>query len=485
MFKFPKPTTFSMSKFPFRQDREELKALLQQYSNLQEGLPDSFIEEDGFERIIEYFENKEQYVFVLEVCDYAIAQYPYSSSLLLFKASALIVLRRYNEALAILQQAEVFDTTDTTLYILKTDAYLALDKQELAAEVLEEAIHSFEGSDKIELLFQMADVYDDYENFEKVFDCFVELLHLEPNNEEALYKICFWTDFTGRNEESIKLHQEILEDHPFNELAWFNLGAAYQGIKLHEKAIDSYKYAAAINEKFDFAYRNMADAYIRLRKYKDAIESLEKVLELARPESVLYEAIGHCFDKLENYSQARFNYKKASHLNAEDSQLYYKIACTYMNEASWQSAIKQLLVATRIHKMQAEYNLALGQCYLQLNNIDEAITYFGNVVRVRPKNINGWIELLKCLFVAGMFEDGKEYADFALEQTDQKPIFLFYKSMFLFAQGKTKDALLHLENGMVANPKLIKKFIELNPAILQHPQVVEIIARYKKKKSIR
>ena len=156
-----------------------------------------------------------------------------------------------------------------------------------------------------------------------------------------------------------------------------------------------------------------------------------------------------------------------------------------MNEASWQSAIKQLLVATRIHKMQAEYNLALGQCYLQLNNIDEAITYFGNVVRVRPKNINGWIELLKCLFVAGMFEDGKEYADFALEQTDQKPIFLFYKSMFLFAQGKTKDALLHLENGMVANPKLIKKFIELNPAILQHPQVVEIIARYKKKKSIR
>ena len=32
-----------MSKFPFRQDREELKALLQQYSNLQEGLSDSFI----------------------------------------------------------------------------------------------------------------------------------------------------------------------------------------------------------------------------------------------------------------------------------------------------------------------------------------------------------------------------------------------------------------------------------------------------------
>jgi tetratricopeptide (TPR) repeat protein len=474
-----------MSKFPYRQDREELKALLQQFANLKEGMPNSFIEEDGFERIIEYFEDKEQYTSVLEACEFAISQYPYSSSLLLLKANALIILRKYEEALYILEQSELLDSTDTALYILKTDVYLALDKQEKAAEVLEAAIEFFEGDEKLDLLFELADVYDDYENFEKVFDCFSEILVLDPNNEEALYKICFWTDFTGRNEESIKLHQNIIEEYPFNELAWFNLGAAYQGIKLHEKAIDAYNYAVAINEKFDYAYRNMGDAYIRLRKYKDAVESLEKVLELARPESVIYEAIGHCFDKLGNYPQARFNYKKASHLNAEDSQMYYKIACTYMSEAAWQSAIKQLLIATRIHKMQAEYNLALGQCYMQLNNIDEAITYFGNVVRVRPKNINGWLELLKCLYVAGMFEEGKEYADFALEQTDQKPIFLFYKSMFLFANGKMKEAMIQLENGMAANPKMVKKFIELNPSILQHPQVVEIIARYKKQKSIR
>ena len=307
---------------------------------------------------------------------------------------------------------------------------------------------------------------------------------MDANNEEALYKICFWTDFTGRNEESIKLHQWIIDEYPYNELAWFNLGAAYQGIKLHEKAIESYLYAVAINEKFDFAYRNLGDAYLRLRRYKEAIEALEKVLELSRPEEVIYEAIGHCYDKLNKFPQARFHYKKASHLNAEDSQMYYKIACTYMNEGAWQSAIKNLLTATRIHKMQPEYNLALGQCYMQINNIEEAITYFGNVVRVRPKNINGWVELLKCLFNADMYVDGVEYADFAFEQTDGKPIFLFYKSMFLFAQGRFKEAMLYLENGMESNPKLLKKIIELNPSILQFQQVVEIIARYKKKKSL-
>ncbi len=472
-----------MSKHPYRHDREELRELLQQYDNLKAGKPNSFIEEDSFERLINYYDEKEQLAHALEVSEYATTQYPYSSTLLLRKADLLIALRRYKEALYILKQAEILDAKDTALYILKTDAYLALDQQAKAAAVLEAALDDFEGEEKIDLLFELADVYDDYENFEKVFDCLKMILEQEPNNEEALYKICFWTDFTGRNEEAIRLHQKIVDDFPFNELAWFNMAAAYQGLKLYEKAIDAYKYAVAIDDKFDYAWRNMGDAFLRLRKYKDAIEVLEKALELARPEDVIYEAIGHCYDRMGNFAQARFNYKKATHLSQGDSQLHYKIACTYMNEGNWNNAIKNLEVAMRMHRLQPEFNLAMGQCFMEMGNFDDAITYFGNVVRVRPKNLNGWVELLKCLYKAGLFEEALEYANFAFEQTDGKPVFIFYKSAILFAMGKSKEATLQLEMGMEKNHKLIKKIIELNPAILQSQQVVDVLARFKKKKS--
>ena len=155
-----------------------------------------------------------------------------------------------------------------------------------------------------------------------------------------------------------------------------------------------------------------------------------------------------------------------------------------MNEGTWDSAIKSLEVAMRIHRLQPEYNLAMGQCYMELDRLDDAITYFGNVVRVRPKNLNGWIELLKCLYKAELLDEALEYAGFAYEQTDGKAIFLFYKSAVLYALGRSKEALLQLEMGMARNPKLVKKFIELNPSILQNQQVVDIIARFKKKKSI-
>lgn len=473
-----------MKDNPYREDREQLKELLLQYENLKNGRQHSFIEEDSFEKIIDYFHEKEDLVKAMEAAETGAEQYPYSAMLLIKKADILLATRRYQEALDILEQASLFDNRDINIYILKTDAYLALDQQEKAVQLLEEALSQFEGEEKLELLFELADVYDDYEDFDKVFDCLKMVLEDEPNNEEALYKICFWTDFTGRNEESIRLHQQIIDEYPYNELAWFNLAAAYQGLKLYEKAIDAYQYAITIDEKFDYAYRNMGDAYIRLRKYKEAIEVLEKVNELAKPEDVIFEAIGHCYDRLKNFGQARIYYRKASHLRPDDSKLYYKIACTYFNEGNWGSSLKQLETAMKIHRLQPEYNLLAGECKIQQGLFKEAIQYFSNVVRMRPRNAAGWEALIRCLYKAEFFEEALLQTDAAQLATHGKPLFTYYKASILFSAGKSKEALLQLEKALEASPKQLKKFVELNPAILQNQLVVDMLAKYKRKKSI-
>lgn len=473
-----------MRENPYQEDREELKELLIQYQNLKHGRSHSFLEEDAFERIIDYYDEKDDLTEALEAAETGLEQFPFSALLMIKKADLLLANRKYQEALSILETAELFDSNDVNLYILKTDAYLALDQQAKAVELLEAALQLFQGEERLDLLFELADVYDDYEEFDKVFDCLKLILEEEPNNEEALYKICFWTDFTGRNEESIRLHQQIIDDFPYNELAWFNMAAAYQGLKLYEKSIDAYQYAVAIDEKFDYAYRNMGDAYLRLRKYKEAIEVLEKVLELSRPEDVIYEAIGHCYHRMGNSAQARFHYKKAVHLNPEDSKLHYKIAVTYMLEEQWQMAIKHLESATRIHRNIIEYNLAMGECRMHLEQYKDAIQYFSMVVRQKTKNVSGWESLIKCLLKGAFFEEALVQTLAAMKATDNKPLFLFYQSTALFALGKSKEALLKLETAMEKSPKSLKKFIELNPAILQNNQVVDIVARYKKGKKI-
>jgi tetratricopeptide (TPR) repeat protein len=468
---------------PYQNDKENIIELLKHYNNLRYGKSAIFLEEESFEKIIDYYDDLEEYTKALEAVELSLEYFPFSSALLLRKANLLLISRKYHQALEVLEKAEMFDATDVNLYILKTDAYLALDKQERAVELLEEAIARFEGEEKIELLFELADVYDDYEEFEKVFDCLLMILEEDPTNQEALYKICFWTDFTGRNEESIRLHLKIIDEHPYNELAWFNLAAAYQGLKLYEKAIDAYQYAIVIDEKFDYAYRNMGDAFIRIRKYREAIEALEKVLELSKPEEVIYEAIGHCFDRLKNFAQARFHYRKASHLAPDDSKLYYKIACTYYNEEQWVSAAKQLEAALKIHPQQTDYNLLIGECKLKLGLIKDAITYFTAVVRAKPKNSAGWEALIRCLYQAEYYEEAYEQVLAALEYTQQKPLFIYYLSAVLLAMGKPKEAFLYLEEALQAAPRSLNKLLALDPAILQNNAVIEVIARNKRSRS--
>jgi tetratricopeptide (TPR) repeat protein len=194
---------------------------------------------------------------------------------------------------------------------------------------------------------------------------------------------------------------------------------------------------------------------------------------------VIYEALGHCFDKLKNYAQARFHYRKASHLSPEDSHLHYKIACTYMNEGQWESAIKNLDNAMRIHRTKPDYYFALAQCYMQIDKIKDAIIYFSNFIKARPRNIKGWRELIKCLYNSGFYEEALQQVNNALKNTTNKPLLIFYKSALLFSVGKSKEGLSLLETAAEKYPALLKHLIELEPSLLQHPQVTAIVAKYK------
>jgi len=464
------------------EETRDIQELLQRYQNLKYGRANAYIEEDDFEKIIEHLDDKDEITEAIEAANLALNQYPFSALLMIKKADLLLATRKYKEALILLDTAALYDHKEMNLFILKTDAYLALDQPAEAIVLLQEALHLFEGQERTELLFELADVYDDHEAFDKVFDCLQLILEGDPNNEEALYKICFWTDFTGRNEESIRLHQHLIDEQPYNALAWFNLAAAYQGLKLHEKAIDAYQFAIVIDEKFDYAYRNMGDAYLRLRKYKEAIEALEKVLELSRPEDVIYEAIGHCYHRMKNYAQARFHYKKAVHLNAEDSRLYQKMAITYMLEEKWEMAIKQLEHAIRIHKHINEYFILMGECYMNRGLNKEAAFYFGTVVKNKPKQIAGWEYLIKCLISSQQLDIALEQTELAYISTQGKILFIYYRSAILYMMKKPADGLLQLEMALSKSTKWLKKFMKIYPEITQDQKVIDIISKYKKGK---
>ena len=70
------------------------------------------------------------------------------------------------------------------------------------------------------------------------------------------------------------------------------------------------------------------------------------------------------------------------------------------------------------------------------------------------------------------------------EVTEGKVLFIYYLSAVYFAMGKSKEGLLQLQRAMNISPRTVKKFVELNPSILQNQQVVDLIASFKRKRPL-
>lgn len=458
-----------------------LEDLLRRYRDVRSGAATGMLDEDEFEKVIEYFfqnSNEEQ---ALLACDIARTYYPFSSSIMLLRAEILTQAQKFGQALKVLDELEQYDQHNLDAVLLRSDIFLSQFKFDQAVALLEDRVQAFSGKEKVEMLLELSDVYDESEEYDAVFDTLKRVVKIDKRNEEALQKLCFWAEFTNRNEESVALHTELLEEDPYNALAWFNLGAAYQGLKLHEKAIDAYEFCVAIDDKFEFAYRNMADAYMRMKWYEKALEVLDKHLEISKAEDVIFEAMGYCWEKRKNFSKARHYYRQASQLSPQDDAIFFKIGETYAREKQWEKAIKSYSVALHLNKENASYCMAMGNCLMEMDVKNEALICYLNAVRLKPGNKTTWVALIRGLYLAGYFEEALTQLEVARDNCGEKADFNFYHAAILLELGKSKEAMLHLEKALKEAPSKVKIFTELNPEYLRRNAVAELIARYKKR----
>ena len=117
-----------MSTDPFY-DREGIKELLHLFENLRTGASSVFLEEEAFEKIVDYFDDQEEPVKAMEAADIGIEYFPFSASLLFKKADLLLASRKYAEALDVLEKAELLDANGN---LLTTATHQKINREDLS-----------------------------------------------------------------------------------------------------------------------------------------------------------------------------------------------------------------------------------------------------------------------------------------------------------------------------------------------------------------
>src|ERR1700744_5458981 len=134
-----------------------LEEILARYEQVKKGESTSILDEDEFERVIEYYfqnSNEEQ---ALLACDIAKTYYPFSASILLIKAEILTQAQKYGQALKILDEMEQYDKNNLDAVLLRSDILLAQFKYDQAALWLEQKSLEHHGKEKTEILLELSD----------------------------------------------------------------------------------------------------------------------------------------------------------------------------------------------------------------------------------------------------------------------------------------------------------------------------------------
>jgi hypothetical protein len=105
-----------------------------------------------------------------------------------------------------------------------------------------------------------------------------------------------------------------------------------------------------------------------------------------------------------------------------------------------------------------------------------------HALRLKPGTIGTWQELIRGLYISNFMDEALVQIEEAEQKLGRKPVFQYYRAAVLITTGRTKEGLIQLETALQLAPRQLKKMVELDPTLLQHTSVVELISRYRKKK---
>jgi tetratricopeptide (TPR) repeat protein len=435
-----------------------------------------------YEHIIAYYEQREEWKKALQVIDYALEQHPYQSYFMVKKAGLLIFFRKYKQALDLLDQAESLDPGDLSIKILRSDVYLDKKQHYRSVRIIEESISKVtDQTEKEELMLELADVYEDWDRYDMVFDTLKEVLELNRENEEALSRMWYCVELAGKQTESVDLHKKILDENPYSYLAWHNLGNAYYDLAMYEKAIEAYEFVVAINEQWDLAYRDCGDAYFRLKQYHKAIAQFEKAIEVSKPYEDLLYSIGVCYEKLKDLQGARSYYRRATNADPKYFEAFFRIGETYKKEREWEHAIHFYKKALRLKPENAQFIIALANAFYNLGEVEPLIFACQSIMALNSnrKTKSHYEKLVGYLIDLGCLEDALQLLDFASVEKGTLSSFPYLRAVCYLQAGKRKEGIAWLEEGLsnyYSRHRILYKFA---PELKSDSVIASVIEQYK------
>ncbi len=477
MFNFNKGQNHKIIAMRLSHDEEENNLSLSKFESMLKTNKVFFFDSEEFEDIILHYMDTGRMNLAKKALKLSLEQHPKSTGLRLVQVEMLIYEDRLEVAQKLLNDLYAIEPTNEEIYIQQANIYSKKDQHEKAIESLKTALEYTD--DFIDVYSMIGMEYLFMDNLEKAKEFFIKCLDEDTMDYSALYNVIYCFDFLDQNNEAIAYLEKFIDNNPYSEVAWHQLGRQFYALRNYEKAVWAFDYATIIDENFLGAYLEKAKGLEKLKKYKEAIECYNITMELDDPTSFALLRIGKCHEKLNQKDLAIKFYLRTVHEDPLLDKAWIAITDFYIRQKNFQKAIYYVNKAIAIDGDNSLYWKRFAAINQGMQFYEEAELGYRKAFEAGDINLDTFVLWTNMLQELGEYENAIEILLQATEVFPEEYEIEYRLAGLYYLISDTKKGNFHLNNGLRLNFRNHTMIEEIFPIMWKKKRVQNIIEKYR------
>ena len=268
-----------------------------------------FFDSNEFESIIHHYLEIGKVALAKKAINLGLDQHPSSINLRLFRVEILIFENDFNAAEKLLNTLFELEPNNEELYIQRANIYSKKDQHQKAIDTFKEAIKIADDCSEIHSLIGMEYLF--LNEYEQAKTHFMKCVDLDIEDYSSLYNIIYCFEFLNQTKQAIKYLNWYLDQNPYCEVAWHQLGKQYLEEKELQKALTAFDFAVISDDMFIGAYLEKAKVLEQLDRQEEAIEQYTLSMAIEGTTAYTLLKIGYCYEQLKKNDLALKFYTKS------------------------------------------------------------------------------------------------------------------------------------------------------------------------------
>ncbi len=452
---------------------------MQRYEAMEATRDQLFFDVEELEMIIDHYLERNETRRAERVLLFAKQLHPASIDITFCEAVVMMALGRLSKAMELLDAIEKVEPYNEEVQLHKAGIFSQQRNHRRSVEHYKRALElAEEGLDEIHL--DLAFEYENLEEYDDAIACLKNALELNPENEAVLYELAYCYDLAGADEACITFFRNFTNEQPYSSVSWYNLGNVFAKLERYEESNQALDLAIAIDERFSSAYFSKARNLLIGSKFEEAVACYEETLVFDGPQAITYSFIGECYEKMDRYEQALINYDQSIALDPEWVDAWIGRGVVMDMQDRIPEAASSLLHAVRISPENPDALYYYASVLVRAKQHKEALATYEKLNAMEPQNLDGWLDHADLLLdlkgaeaALTKFHEGAQVHKFNAR-------FKYRMVSYLLRAGREQQALLELEEALMADHAAHVQLLEHWPEAAKIPQVIHLLELYRR-----